>query len=115
MAKEQKFGVSRALPVLLSAECLLYIHHSYTKQHTDLHSARGGVFSSFQHSAAEMDQGMLRRQARLVPRGPGLMGKESSHVSVACWPLGYVKVLAARQNDTARASHKRHAVKPVSD
>ena len=33
---------------------------------------------------------------------------------MACWPLGYVKVLAARQHNTARASHKRHAVSGVN-
>ena len=47
-------------------------------------------------------------------RGASLIGKESSHVCVACWLLGCGKVLAARQNGTARASHKRHTIEPVT-
>ena len=46
----------------------IFIIHQ-TTQDTDLHSAGGGIFSSFQHSAAEMNQGMFRRQARPAPTG----------------------------------------------
>ena len=40
------------------------------------------------------------------------MCKEGSHVSMACWLLGCVDVLAAREHDAAWASDKQHAVVP---
>ena len=41
------------------------------------------------------------------------MGKEGSHVSMPCWLLGCVEVLAACEHNAARASDKRQAIKPM--
>ena len=42
------------------------------------------------------------------------MGKEGSHVSMPCWLLGCIEVLAAREHNAAWTSDKRQAVKPMA-
>ena len=47
-------------------------------------------------------------------RWAGLVGKEGSHVSMPCWLLGCIEVLAACEHNAAWTSDKRQAVKPMA-